>query len=501
MAGKFADARKNSEGLLDILEELSDTEEQRLDIIQSMIESYDTELTDTLKMHEDIGRQLVDYAEQGLQDSDEYVRLLEEANRLEEHGLDTIKAQHDYRVKLLKLEKERALKAAETAIYGEEGREAWEGSRQREIERLQDELDALDEDTSEADYLEELEEKEKTIAQLQEKLNNLQNQRTVRQLKQEEDGSWQWEYVTDQIAINETMAELEDAKNDLQKHKEDKALQDQKNAIQNRIDAIEEDIDFRADRYEEDERVIQEHYDRELEQQEKFTMEQIEDWYKHVNDVKSALSKLQTQTGQSLKEVTKTTEKGMDELSQAYQTSFDNIISQFDAFIDHALDVFWRLEAARKQAAEEAAAMTEGMVDATDNGGDESTSGFAKGLKFVEANNMLARLHYGERVLTRQEAAQYNELEDDIKSGKLQDYFNSMTLDTMNTVSNTVAANMVQPNTGQINNNSTNQNVFQISELSLPNVSNAQDFVNELNRWARNEFGGLSQKARIKTAK
>ena len=491
IAEKFDEARVNSESLLDILEEMEGTEGQRLSIIESLINSYDTELNSTMQMYKSTGEELANMLKDGLIDTDQYNNLLKEANRLEEHGLEVIKEQHDMRLKQLEVEKQRAIANAEASIYGKEGQDAWEKSRQREIDRLQNQLEALEEDTSEADYLEQLSEKEEHIAELEEKLANLRNQKTIQQLKQQEDGSFQWEYVEDQRAINETMEELEDARNDLQKTKDDKALQEQKDAIQDRIDSIEDEIDSKQEQYDLELEQINAHYEAQKAAQEQFTQEQIDLWLKHVTDVRQALDTLETQTRKGLDEVTSETAKGMSDLQDAYNESFINITSDLSGFVDAAIREFNRLEAARRAAAEEARAMTEGAV----GGSTSSPPKAAGGIKFVEANNFLARLHYGERVLTRQEASQYNELEDDIKSGKLQSYFDSLQEDTALSISNVAATSVAKSATVPTVGSAVTS--FVIEHLELPQVKDPTDFAAVINEWARGEFGGLAQKARI----
>ena len=120
-------------------------------------------------------------------------------------------------------------------------------------------------------------------------------------------------------------------------------------------------------------------------------------------------------------------------------------------------------------------------------------------IRDVESNGMLARLHYGERVLTRSEAAQYNSLEDDIKSGKLQDYFDSLEEDAKVSVSSAISTNISAQKS--LPDTTSNTNQFVIENITLPNVNEPADFTSELESWASREFGGLAQKAKIKRAK
>ena len=159
-------------------------------------------------------------------------------------------------------------------------------------------------------------------------------------------------------------------------------------------------------------------------------------------------------------------------------------------WVDRMVDEFDRIAQARIEAEAEIAA---GLDD------EESAGSYAGGIKFVKANNMPARLHYGERVLTRQEAEQYNELEDDIKSGKLQDYFASLREDTALSISNVAATSVTKALT--VPSVASNMTSFVIEHLELPNVQDPTDFAAVINEWARGEFGGLAQKARIVPAR
>ena len=486
---KFEESRESASAVLDILEEIEGTEERRVELLNSMIDSYTTEFNTNLKMYEETEQNLLRMAEDGLQNSDQYNATLKEAHRLEMRNLEIIQEQLDAQLKQIDAERQLAFQRNESLVYGEQGKDAWEKSREREIDRLQNQLDALEEDTSEADYLEQLAEKEEHIAELEEKLANLRNQKTIQQLKQQEDGSFQWEYVEDQRAINETMEELEDARNDLQKTKDDKALQDRKDAIQSEIDAMEDEISERAERLE----IMNEQDEEYYAEQERMAQENAEANIKILEDriarTSQALNTLENRTRTGLREVDAQTEAGLKNLSDTYSEWLGAMSVGISSWVEQIIEEFNRLEAAQRAAAEEAASMVPG------GGSSSSPPPAAGGIKFVEANNFLARLHYGERVLTRQEASQYNELEDDIKSGKLQSYFDSLQEDTALSISNvaatTVAKSATVPTVGSA------VTSFVIEHLELPQVKDPTDFAAVINEWARGEFGGLAQKARI----
>ena len=483
---KFEESRESAEKVLDILEEIEGTEQRRIDLLDALNDSYETEFAQNLKMYDETIKDL-----QGMEKgSDAYNDTLKEAHRLEMRNLEIIQEQLDAQLRQIDAERQLALQRNESLVYGEQGKDAWEKSREREIDRLQNQLDALEEDTSEADYLEQLTEKEEHIAELEEKLANLRNQKTIQQLKQQEDGSFQWEYVEDQRAINETLEELEDAKNDLQKTKDDKALQDKKDAIQDEIDAMEDEISERAERLE----IMNEQDEEYFKERERLAQENAEAMIAIIEEAtiktNQALEDLKKKTKSELKETDDEAQKGLEKLANTYSFWLEEMSGDIQYWVDRMVDEFDRIAQARIEAEAEIAA---GLDD------EESAGSYAGGIKFVKANNMPARLHYGERVLTRQEAEQYNELEDDIKSGKLQDYFASLREDTALSISNVAATSVTKALT--VPSVASNMTSFVIEHLELPNVQDPTDFAAVINEWARGEFGGLAQKARIVPAR
>jgi len=94
-------------------------------------------------------------------------------------------------------------------------------ARKNGIKLTQEELNLLNQsDKIERNKLEGLE-KQLNIRKLEQKLVNLQNQETERQLQKMTDGTWDFVYVADQKAIDETNKELKNAKIDLIKWERD----------------------------------------------------------------------------------------------------------------------------------------------------------------------------------------------------------------------------------------------------------------------------------------
>lgn len=87
-----------------------------------------------------------------------------------------------------------------------------------EDKTLQSKIDLMDRQEAlskaEKDYLD----KQLTVIELQEKLNNINAQRNVQTLSKDSEGNWQWQYVADQTAYDETKAELDEARAELEKY-------------------------------------------------------------------------------------------------------------------------------------------------------------------------------------------------------------------------------------------------------------------------------------------
>lgn len=90
-----------------------------------------------------------------------------------------------------------------------------------EDKTLRDKLDLMDRQErvsrAEADYLD----KQLSVIELQEKLNNIGAQRNVQTLGKDANGNWEWQYVADQTAYEQTQTELKEAELELEKYKQE----------------------------------------------------------------------------------------------------------------------------------------------------------------------------------------------------------------------------------------------------------------------------------------
>ena len=106
-------------------------------------------------------------------------------------------------------------------VSGIEKEVTLEGLRQKalnaESQVIKDRLNMLDKQEnvskSDLDYLD----KQLKVLELEDKLRNLENERNVQVLGRREDGTWGFDYVTDQTEYDKTKEELDDANIDLEK--------------------------------------------------------------------------------------------------------------------------------------------------------------------------------------------------------------------------------------------------------------------------------------------
>lgn len=90
-----------------------------------------------------------------------------------------------------------------------------------EDKSLQGKLELMDRQEkvsrAELDYID----KQLSVIELQEKLNNINNEKTVQTLGKDADGNYQWQYVADQTEYDSTKSDLDDAKLELEKYKKE----------------------------------------------------------------------------------------------------------------------------------------------------------------------------------------------------------------------------------------------------------------------------------------
>ncbi len=81
--------------------------------------------------------------------------------------------------------------------------------------------------------------KELDLQQLQLKLDNLREQKTIQQLQQQDDGTWDFTYVADQDAIDETQEAILDKQIEIEKARKESEKQAQEDSYQSEVDSYE----------------------------------------------------------------------------------------------------------------------------------------------------------------------------------------------------------------------------------------------------------------------
>lgn len=189
-----------------------------------------------------------------------------------------------------------------------------------------------------------IQEKLVQIQELQIKLDNIRREKNIQQLKKNEDGTWEFEYVADQKAIDDTNKQISDANKDITKLQEEhdksiknlkeKTLEDLRKAQENyneweyqnniqrtirekqeRIKAIQDEIKDEQAKYTEKERLSNEHFTKEK--------EKLDIYYRDID--------LLTDT--RLIELQETFDTNWGKISKDLETRFDKIKTDYLAML------------------------------------------------------------------------------------------------------------------------------------------------------------------------
>lgn len=162
-------------------------------------------------------------------------------------------AENKYKQELLDLEKD---------IYGTT-QDAWEEASNARIDELQNELDLLDE---KADKEKESEERAKRLLEITElelKLQNLQSQKAVQQLKKDSNGNWQFEYVVNQEQIESVQKDIKEKQTDYNNWEEQNRLEHKRKKIQDQIEEEREIQKIKKDSYDKQKKELETAYQNE----------------------------------------------------------------------------------------------------------------------------------------------------------------------------------------------------------------------------------------------
>lgn len=290
---------------------------------------------DTKKLEEDTYKFSADewskYRKSRKKDIKDEIESLED---LQDSGMDettVLEAINQKKEELNDLDNESYKTIKDTQKAYEEMMEQRKADIQDEINSIDAKISAMEEEREAEEQAEELAEKKLAIeeakADLTEKqiaLEKLKNQKTIQNFQQQEDGTWQFTYVSDQDTLDSAQEDvdnaqstLDDAKQDLKDYKEEQAyqkeleaLQDQQEVLQDQMDAIDELTETKSQAYEEDLQNIETYYsdekeklDKHYDDMEKLVDERFEklkqtygdNWTEMITSVETSLKEAQTQ--------------------------------------------------------------------------------------------------------------------------------------------------------------------------------------------------------------
>lgn len=228
--------------------------------------------------------------------------------------INELKYRNDIKNKLM----EQMELELEKQLYGSGGQQAWEDENNSKINALKDQLDLLKQQTDEKKKQEEAEKRALEIQKLRDKLENLKKQKTIQQLKQNADGSWEWEYVADQEAISKVEQEIKDKEKEQADKEAEEEEQKRQDEIQAEIDKLNEEAKIRREAYQ-----------------------------RMLNELKKQMNSQQNIFEMSGKDIQSIVDSTMNSLDKLYNGKFSSIVESIRAQASELSGIF---ESARDEA-------------------------------------------------------------------------------------------------------------------------------------------------------
>jgi chemotaxis protein histidine kinase CheA len=133
---------------------------------------------------------------------------------------------------------EKRYEARQKAI--DEKEERYMEQSNAKIDAIRKEIEALEKQNEIETEEEERQKRILDIQKLREQLQNKMNQKTVQQLTQQEDGTWQFEYTYDEAEVQSIQDQIKQQEEDFAKWEQDNQLKHQKELLEARIQAEEQ---------------------------------------------------------------------------------------------------------------------------------------------------------------------------------------------------------------------------------------------------------------------
>lgn len=240
--------------------------------------------------------------------SNEYVTLTKAINDLYKEQGSLIDEQIDKIEKLSKVQ-------AEKDVYGETGKDAWEKAHESKIAAIKAEIEQLKSLNEEREKENAIAEKQLEIQELEEKLKNLRENKDIKILKKQDDGTWDWEYIENYKEIGETEKALNASRLELERLYEQQRADSKIEALERQIELMEQEEETRKAQYERLQKDLEDKNKREL------------------NETVTHFLNMGAETKGGLRDLNKVVNSGMANLYESYDVWLSDIYKKVTSYV------------------------------------------------------------------------------------------------------------------------------------------------------------------------
>ncbi|NYC68623.1 hypothetical protein FHX84_004742, partial [Clostridium beijerinckii] len=187
-----------------------------------------------------------------------------------------------------------------------------ENAHNARIQSLDDELDALEKQNEEEEKSNELQEKRNDLKQKEMDLERLKGQQTIQTLQKQADGTYQFVYTYDKLAVEDKQKEVDEAKKELEDTRRKQEYEAEKQAIEDQKKS-EEDL------YKKKEDYLKKYADS-LKEQQDLEKQRLDQYYSDMDKLSfNRLQELEQQYGQNWDEIAKTIQSKLSETESSFE--------------------------------------------------------------------------------------------------------------------------------------------------------------------------------------
>ena len=298
---------------------------------------------------------------------------LEEEANIRDEILGTVREYYETQREQLEqqaeYDKKTTLYYKEIALYGKQGKELWEYNNNKKIEALEKQVEARNAEKEALDEINEREELENNLLQARLNLQNALNNKTTKILTKQADGTWAYTFSANMADVKSARDEVDSA----QKALDDFDWEQETKELERQIDELNKNAEELASQYEDAEFWANREYEQ--------TMNSIARTY---GDIDALVEKWMETYGEDV-----------DTATKAYQ----NVVKANNSLEDSITRLTRALD---------------GYYETVGSNGKIEPQGFDTGGEVIGSGLILA--HDKERVLTREQNANFMKLLDNIQS-------------------------------------------------------------------------------------